>query len=154
MATLQTVVHPHGSNGVPQPIYFVPCTPCSTPVSAVAGSPTPPSIYSASTLSASPVTPAGVTRHYYPPHPTTPQPIFHDARYLSRPISAQGMAAHPTPPMSGNLYYQMMWGIQYVLSTMIQSRLHRRLLRSRPHPAPAENFDQNASVSGLGQNAI
>ena len=154
MATLQTVVHSHGSNGVPQPIYFVPCTPHSTPVSAVAGSPTPPSIYySASTLSASPVTPAGPTHHYYPPHPTTPQPIFHDSRYLSRPISAQGTAAHPTP-MSGYSHYQMTWGIQYVLSTMMQSCLHRRLLWSRPHPVPAENFDQNASVSGLGQNVI
>ena len=81
-------------------------------------------MYNASTLSTSPVTPAGLTQHYYPPHPMTPQPIY-NGRHLSRPISAQGIMAHPTPPISGYYsYHQMMWGMQYVLS-MIQSHLHR-----------------------------
>lgn len=127
-------------------MYFVPCTLRSTPAYTVAlGSPAPPSMYNASTLSASPVTPAGLTQHYYPPHPMTPQPIY-NGHHFSRPISAQGTMAHPTPPMLGYYsYYQMMWGMQYVLF-MIQSHLHCRLPQSRPHPAPAENFDQNASV--------
>jgi len=76
----------------------------------------------------------------------TPQPIFHDSRHLTQPISAQGMVAHPTMPMSGYSYYQMTWGIQYVLSMIRTRHLHRHLRLSRPHPAPAENFDQNASV--------